>query len=264
MLQLNLDLAQPTSRQTETSTYHSVDIDPSNQGVIVACSIIGLWAVSLLILLSIDVSKLPLVVRIFAIAWQTFLYTGLFITAHDAMHGAVAPKHPKLNNFFGSLTLILYALFSFKELIKTHWQHHRFPASQLDPDYHNGHQANPISWYFQFMARYWNWTRFLGLVVLFHAIHQLFHVSTDNLTLFWMIPAIASSAQLFFFGTYLPHREPEEGYSNESRAQNIGWATFWSFISCYHFGYHEEHHNLPHLPWWKLPEAYAQRKLETT
>jgi beta-carotene/zeaxanthin 4-ketolase len=29
-------------------------------------------------------------------------------------------------------------------------------------------------------------------------------------------------------------------------------------ISCYHFGYHEEHHELPHLGWWQLPAARRQ------
>ena len=28
-----------------------------------------------------------------------------------------------------------------------------------------------------------------------------------------------------------------------------------SFVSCYHFGYHWEHHVAPHVPWWRLPEA---------
>jgi beta-carotene ketolase (CrtW type) len=233
--------------------------DSSHRGVIIACAILGIWAISLLTLLSIDALKLPIAVRLAAIVWQTFLYTGLFITAHDAMHGAVAPRNPKLNNFLGSLSLILYALFSFKSLVRTHWQHHQNPASELDPDYHNGRTTNPISWYFQFMNRYWSWIRFFYLVCTYHVIRLAFGVHSENLTWFWLIPAIASSGQLFFFGTYLPHREPEGGYKNESRAQNSGWSTFWSFISCYHFGYHEEHHDKPHLPWWKLPEAYAEK-----
>jgi len=73
------------------------------------------------------------------------------------------------------------------------------------------------------------------------------------------VPSIASSLQLFFFGTYLPHREPEGGYVSETRAQSSNWSVFWSFITCYHFGYHEEHHEQPNVPWWGLPGLHQQR-----
>jgi beta-carotene ketolase (CrtW type) len=75
--------------------------------------------------------------KIVALVWQTFLYTGLFITAHDAMHGVVVPQNLKINNFIGSLVLTLYGLFSFNELRKKHWEHHHHPASELDPDFHD-------------------------------------------------------------------------------------------------------------------------------
>lgn len=229
------------------------------RGVVIALAIFSLWALSLSILLSIDVAALPIGVRIALVALQTFLYTGLFINAHDAMHGAIAPRNPRLNNFIGSLSIACYALFSYKSLLKTHWLHHQHPASETDPDFHNGQHKNPIAWYFQFMLNYWSWTRLLGLVVVFHTLRGLLHVSELNLILFWAIPAIASSVQLFFFGTYLPHREPRGGYQNSSRAQSMNWSTFFSFISCYHFGYHLEHHECPHVPWWALPQVHWQR-----
>ena len=31
----------------------------------------------------------------------TFFYTGIFITAHDAMHGLVSPSYRKLNDAIG-------------------------------------------------------------------------------------------------------------------------------------------------------------------
>jgi fatty acid desaturase len=31
----------------------------------------------------------------------TFFYTGIFITAHDAMHGLVSPSYRKLNDVIG-------------------------------------------------------------------------------------------------------------------------------------------------------------------
>lgn len=250
-------------RQISNSSLSLKTVIPKiDRGVIVAIAIIGSWAMSLGVLLSIDVSNMPIALRVIAMIWQTFLYTGLFITAHDAMHGAVSPSNVKLNNGIGSFAVIAYALFSYKQMIKTHWLHHQHPASEQDPDFHDGKHKNFFAWYFYFMTRYWSWTRLLGLIALFHFMHRVLHVPEINLILFWMIPSIASSLQLFFFGTYLPHQEPETGYQNESRAQSINWSSFWSFITCYHFGYHLEHHENPHMPWWKLPEVHQRRSLE--
>ncbi|KAM3092549.1 beta-carotene ketolase CrtW [Phormidesmis sp. 146-35] len=233
---------------------------PSQRGVFVAVLVMGVWAISLLTLLAIDLDGVPLWGRIALAVWQTFLYTGLFITAHDAMHGAVAPHNPKLNNLMGSIALICYALFSYKKMIRTHWLHHQSPASETDPDFHNGKHKNFFAWYLYFMFRYWSWTRLLGLMVIYNIMSFLLHIPEANLNWFWVAPAIASSLQLFFFGTYLPHREPESGYQTETRAQSTNWNSFVSFITCYHFGYHEEHHENPNVPWWRLPELHRDRQ----
>jgi len=50
------------------------------------------------------------------ILWQAFLYTGLFITAHDAMHGAVFPKILKLTV---DRLQYFYGLFDYKQLLKS-------------------------------------------------------------------------------------------------------------------------------------------------
>jgi beta-carotene ketolase (CrtW type) len=69
-----------------------------------------------------------------AIALQTHLYTGLFITAHDAMHGTVS-KSRGVNTFFGRLTAILFAFNLYDKLIDKHYMHHRNVASDDDPDW---------------------------------------------------------------------------------------------------------------------------------
>jgi beta-carotene/zeaxanthin 4-ketolase len=227
---------------------------PPALGLCIALSIIGLWATSLTLLLS--QSCLPLWLLPLAVLWQSFLYTGLFITAHDAMHGVIYSASPKLNNSIGSLAVFLYGLFSYQELLQKHWLHHRFPASERDPDFHNGQHQQPLLWYLSFMARYWSWKQFWGVTILFNIYLFLLHISLQNLLLFWLIPCVLSSIQLFYFGTFLPHREPAGGFTSAARTRTLNFSTFWSFLACYHFGYHEEHHQCPNVPWWQLPTVH--------
>jgi len=227
-------------------------------GILIALGIIGIWASSLFLLISLDISKFHILALLPAMLWQTFLYTGLFITAHDAMHGAVSPQNHKINKFLGELAVFLYALFSYKKLLKKHWLHHHSPASEQDPDFHNGKHQDFFAWYFHFMKGYWNWFQIIGLIIIFNIANCILHLPSRNLTLFWIIPSLLSSVQLFYFGTFLPHQQPKGGYSNPHRAQTIPRPVFWSFIACYHFGYHEEHHEYPHVPWWKLPTLYRK------
>ncbi|MFB2979106.1 fatty acid desaturase [Microseira sp. BLCC-F43] len=58
---------------------------------------------------------------------------------------------------------------------------------------------------------------------------------------------------------------PEDGgYTNPHRCQSNSLSTFWSFITCYHFGYHEEHHEYPEVPWWQLPIIRKRRIADLT
>ena len=107
------------------------------KGLFIAIIIISVWATSLIFLLTRNLNQLhPLLISL-AILWQTFLYTGLFITAHDAMHGAVIPAKRKINNPIGTFVVFIYALFSYKNLVNKHWEHHKYPASSKDPDFHD-------------------------------------------------------------------------------------------------------------------------------
>ena len=117
-------------------------------GFLIALAIIGIWAVSLFFFLSLDISIHVMLLPV--ILWQTFLYTGLFITAHDAMHGAVFPQNHKLNNFVGSVALFFYALFPYKKLLKKHGLHHNHPASEIDPDFHDGKKQKLFGLVFSF------------------------------------------------------------------------------------------------------------------
>ncbi|WP_017653066.1 beta-carotene ketolase CrtW [Fortiea contorta] len=229
-------------------------------GIFLAISIISIWSFSLVFLLAIDIANIKFLFLLPMILWQTFLYTGLFITAHDAMHGVVFRQNSKINHFIGSLCLSLYGLLPYKKLLKKHWLHHHHPASEIDPDFHDGKHQNFFAWYAYFMKNYWSWRQIISLTLIYNFAKYILHIPTDNLNYFWVIPSLLSSVQLFYFGTFLPHKQPSGGYVNLHRAQTTKRPVLWSFITCYHFGYHEEHHEYPHIPWWQLPKIYEMRQ----
>jgi beta-carotene ketolase (CrtW type) len=222
------------------------------RGLIIALGILTNWAVSLTVLFRLDVAQVAPGWIALAMSWQVLTYTGLFITAHDAMHGVVC-RNPRLNRFIGTIALLVYALLPYEKLRAAHWEHHHHPASDLDPDFHDGQHSQFPQWYLRFMWNYRSGWSLLGLIAIYHLLHRLLHIPEQNLLLFWVIPSPLSSLQLFFFGTYLPHRRPQNGYQEPDRAQSLYFPVFWSLLSCYHFGYHREHHENPQAPWWKLP-----------
>ena len=223
------------------------------KGLFIAVAIFILWITSLVFLLGSEIVFQRPVLIVPAVLWQTFLYTGLFITAHDAMHSSIVQGNLRINDMAGTIAVAVYALFSFKNLRTKHYRHHRAPASETDPDYHDGRHKSFFLWYVHFMKNYITLRQLIGMAILFNVLKYGFAIPTLNLILFWVLPALLSTLQLFYFGTYLPHREPEGGYDNRHRARSNDFGLFWSFVSCYHFGYHLEHHEHPATPWWRLP-----------
>lgn len=183
----------------------------------------------------------------------SFLFTGLFITGHDAMHGSVAPCFPRLNRWIGRISVSLYALFSYSKLKTQHHDHHRFSTGPKDPDYHEG---SFWSWYLQFFKHYFGWVQFFAICLVAQVPIHGFGVSPLNIYFFWVVPSLMSSLQLFYFGTYLPHRRPQEhGYEDQHHARNTSMPKWASLVSCFHFGgFHLVHHRFPWLAWWQLPK----------
>lgn len=223
------------------TTIISKPIDP--KGLLIGWGIIVLWAVSLIFLLQVNLSwSNPL--TYLGILIQMHLYTGLFITAHDAMHGIVS-SNKKWNKITGWTAALLFSYNFYWKLFPKHHEHHRYVATNKDPDYHPSGKF--FIWYFSFIKQYVTIWQILLMAVTFNIL-KLF-LPTENLIVFWMAPAILSTLQLFFFGTYLPHMgESDNEHHSTSQSQNH----FWAFISCYFFGYHYEHHNSPGTPWWRL------------
>lgn len=214
----------------------------SNTGIYVAAAIISAWAATLYFLLNWNFSWSDPLVYLMVLV-QMHLYTGLFITAHDAMHGTVA-RSKKLNHVIGQLCTALYAAFSFSKLYEKHHEHHRHVHSEHDPDYHKG---NFFSWYLNFLKEYISVWQLLLMALAFNVLK--FWVQEVNLMVFWVLPSLLSTLQLFYFGTWLPHHgEHDNQHFSRSQPKNH----FKAFFSCYFFGYHYEHHDAPWLPWWLL------------
>ena len=229
-------------------------------GIGISLTIITLWLTSLIFFWRLDVVNLPWILIIAGVGLRTFLHTGLFIIVHDSIHGVVS-MNQKINNSIGYLGAFLYALLPYQTLADNHHQHHRYPATEKDPDYYQEDPQNFWLWYVSFMKHYQKgkqfWILFWGMTIIFWCLIAL-HVAISNIFLFWVIPIILSSLQLFLFGIFLPHRQLDEKHSDRHRARSSNYSVFWSFISCYHFGYHWEHHQYPYLPWYQLP--YTRQK----
>ncbi|WP_339377367.1 fatty acid desaturase [Merismopedia glauca] len=227
-----------------------------------ASVIVVLWIASLKFFLLIDITQLTFLWVLLAILGRTSIQTGLFIVAHDAIHGAVLPRHRRWNNAIGRLAVTLYALLSYQKLSLNHWQHHKYPGQPSDPDFHDGIHDNILVWYLKFMKGYLDVRQtviqFLGIGMMFLTLHFGCHIPISNLFLFWVLPIFLSSMQLFLFGTYLPHRSSSPRNSHHATSSN--YPLFWSFLTCYHFGYHWEHHEYPFLPWYSLPSVRPNKR----
>lgn len=219
-----------------------MSVQKTNTGLFAAISIISLWLISIVILMNWEIRFDNPLFYVMVLV-QMHLYTGLFITAHDAMHGTVS--HNKLlNNVIGQICTFLYACFPFKKLHTKHHEHHDHVHTEKDPDYHNG---NFLSWYFKFITEYISWWQIVLMAVIFNVLKLW--VAETNLLLFWVLPSLLSTLQLFYFGTWVPHHgEHDNRYHSRSQSKNH----FYAFITCYFFGYHYEHHDSPGTPWWRL------------
>jgi beta-carotene/zeaxanthin 4-ketolase len=232
-------------------------------GVFSAVITLGLWLLTFILVCQIDIGDLPLWAIATLILGRTFLHTGLFIISHDAAHGTVFTPNRFINDKIGAISLVIYGLLPYNKFLINHALHHLHPASAQDPDFHDGKHSHIIQWYVRFMSCYLdkrqNTILFFGMTFLFHGIRLGFGVSAVNLLLFWILPLLLSSVQLFYFGTFLPHRQGINSISSDRhRAVSSNFPLLISFFTCYHFGYHWEHHEYPHLPWFKLPTARSR------
>jgi len=234
-------------------------------GLALAAAVIAAWlAAHVSAIFLIDWAALPWIAPVAMVAFQTWLFVGLFIIAHDCMHGSLAPGRPAINRAVGRLALFLYVAFSYDRLLADHHRHHRRPGTADDPDYNPDNPGAFWPWLARFMRHYFGWRQFLtlfGIMIVYVLVLRPF---VPYLLAFFALPAVLSALQLFYFGTYRPHRHDEDAFADEHRARTDGFPWLVSLLTCFHFGYHHEHHLAPTVPWWRLPaERKARARGET-
>ncbi|WP_291400972.1 fatty acid desaturase [Daejeonella sp.] len=219
--------------------------EKSNKGALIAFIVIACWTFSIISLMNWEFKFDNPLLYLFILV-QMHLYTGLFITAHDAMHGTVSANR-RLNNAIGQICTALYACFPYKVLNTKHHEHHRYVHTEKDPDYSEG---NFFVWYLSFIKQYLSWWQVVLMAIIFNILK--IWIPESNLFFFWVLPSLLSTLQLFYFGTWLPHHgEHNNKHQSGSQRKNHVLA----FLTCYFFGYHYEHHDSPGTPWWRLWEA---------
>jgi beta-carotene/zeaxanthin 4-ketolase len=227
-------------------------------GLALAFAIIGTWAlVHVGAVFFYPWGTAGVVPALALVVLQCWLCVGLFIVAHDCMHGALVPRHPAWNRWIGALCLALYACFDFRTLNPKHHLHHRYSGTGDDPDFLDAAPQRFWRWYVKFFTTYFSWRQLVLLSVVSWTYMLVLKAPALNVILFWALPAILASLQLFTFGTYLPHVRDAKGFSDRHNARSNRFPVWLSLLTCFHFGYHHEHHLYPNVPWWRLPAVHA-------
>jgi beta-carotene ketolase (CrtW type) len=221
------------------------------------------WLVTLMIGLRLDLHQLhPLVITAWILV-RSFLHTGLFILAHDAMHNSLVPGHGVINQRIGRVCLWLYAGLNYDACKRNHQRHHLMPESEADPDFCPPHNRSLLAWLVRFLRNYLNPAQLSRLILVLTVLllaaqpHQSQPLVT--VSVIFLLPLLISTAQLFFVGTYLPHRKEHKQTDHEVSIKSLNLHPFVSLLACYHFGYHREHHSHPKAPWFQLPELRTGR-----
>lgn len=233
----------------------------NQKGLLFTAILFLCWLSSLIALIQRSTTSMPAWFVIAAIVLRTVLQTAMFITAHEAMHGLLLPGKARWNHRIGACALTLYGALSYQSCLRKHRLHHRHTASKHDPDFSEDREAGIAAWYLRFMGNYLSQRQLLSLLMLWGLFITLGSIANRsawiNVILFCTLPLLLSSIQLFIFGTYLPHRKQRQPF-NQRTPDSLALPSWLSLLTCFHFGYHREHHEHPDLAWYELP---AQRRM---
>ena len=227
--------------------------DPVTGGIVAVAIVLAWAAIHLggIFAFPLDRTTWPAAVPLVLI--QTWLSTGLFITAHDCMHGSFARGRPGINRAVGRTMLLLYAGLDYDRLLPNHVAHHRHVGTADDPDFDTINPTRPAPWLVRFFRNYYTHWQIARIVVVL-SVYQMCGASLLNILVFWAVPALMALLQLFYFGTFLPHRHARDAFPDRHNARSSPFGPWLSVLTCFNFGgYHHEHHLHPQVPWWQLP-----------
>ncbi|MBT6276998.1 MAG: beta-carotene ketolase, partial [Chromatiales bacterium] len=122
-------------------------------GVTLALCVIACWVTTHITALFLGTTPTGMA-AVMLVLLQCWLNVGLFIIAHDCMHGSLAPGWLRFNTGVGTLCLYLYAGFSYAKLCPEHYRHHANPGTADDPDFCVTHSTQVIPWYISFVRYY--------------------------------------------------------------------------------------------------------------
>ncbi len=231
-------------------------------GLVLAAAIAGSWlAIHAwgMFIFELTWTNWPLALAVALV--QMWLSVGVFIVCHDAMHGTLVPGRPRVNAGIGAVLLALYAGFAWKQLRDAHFDHHKLAGKPGDPDFDEHNPGHFWRWYGTFFRRYFGWRSLLFVHTVVGIYWLVLEIPMVQIVLLYGLPALGSSLQLFYFGTFRPHRhDAGEGdaaasFADRHNTRSEEFGTWASLASCFHFGYHLEHHRRPDVPWWSLPAA---------
>jgi len=226
-------------------------------GLTLAALIAGSWlGIHFYGMFVFELTWASLPVALVLAAVQIWLSVGVFIVCHDAMHGSLAPGHPWLNTAIGAPLLMLYAGFNWKRMRDAHFTHHKLSGRKGDPDFDEEHPTSFFAWYWTFFKRYFGLQSLLFVHTVVGIYLFVFNIDFMQIFVLYGAPALLSSLQLFYFGTWRPHHQsPDKPFADRHNARTNDFPVLASLLTCFHFGYHLEHHRQPEVPWWALPGA---------
>ncbi|MBS2021730.1 MAG: fatty acid desaturase [Deltaproteobacteria bacterium] len=192
--------------------------------------------------------------------WMVFAFTGLFILAHEAIHGTLVPGRPRLGHALGRLAAFAYAFMDYGRLRARHAQHHAAPQSPDDPDAHASGRFLPHL--FAFALRYLRWWQVALLVLVGNRVGQAGH--TFAMLFAYVLPVVCSTLVVFSLGIFLVHhpRLAQRGLADaRHRTVAIDPGLLPSLLSILFFNYHWLHHEHPHLTWLSLGRLRVREPL---
>jgi beta-carotene ketolase (CrtW type) len=155
--------------------------------------------------------------------------------------------------------MTLYAGFDYGRLKENHDAHHRAPGTATDPDFSADHPTRFFDWAKAFFSRHFGWRPLIFVNTVVGIYWLVIGAPMANIFLFYGLPALTSAVQLFYFGTYRPHRHAADAFADSHNTRSDRMPTPLATLTCYNFGgFHHEHHLFPHEPWWRLPALRLQ------